>query len=138
MNYTVAICPKCNDVLSPAATSLRQKLEEKSTAALRSEENDMDVIREVRSCWKCADATNHCYFTLTLRFAPRLDQIHEVCSQVLGAKHYSTALTGLTIVDSMCLEFNRVMILGQAPEELELAECVDTLTRIFQVRRARH
>ncbi|GMH80693.1 hypothetical protein TL16_g08656 [Triparma laevis f. inornata] len=40
-------------------------------------------------------------------------EIHEVCSQILGPRHYSTALTSLTIVDSMCHDFNRVMILGE-------------------------
>ena len=60
------------------------------------------------------------------------EQLFQLSSSVLGAKHWCTNITMLTLLNRTLNSINSAMILsGEAPDLTEIAECIDSLQRLW-------
>jgi len=61
------------------------------------------------------------------------EQLYQLASSVLGARHWTTNLMLLSLLDRLLASFNAIMLLGQdLPDMSELAEAIDSLQRLWK------
>ena len=58
-------------------------------------------------------------------------QLLGLASSIVGAKHWTTNLLGLLLLDRQLADFNRMLLVGENPDMVELAEAIDTLDRLW-------
>ena len=60
------------------------------------------------------------------------EQLHHLASSVLGARHWTTNLMALSILERQLSAIHSATLMGgSAPDLTELAECIDTLQRLW-------
>ena len=57
--------------------------------------------------------------------------VRALSSSVCGSRHFATHLMALTLADKTLMKINQDLMLGETPDELDLAECIDSLTRLY-------